>query len=59
MENIIDIVGFVSCGLLIYAWIDSKISRGNKRNSTREDEKKLQAMKDLQFAISEHVKSKK
>lgn len=58
MNNIVNLIGFVSCGLLIYAWIESKISRGN-RKSSNEDEKKLQAMKDLQFAVSEHVKSKK
>lgn len=57
MNDVIDLIGFATCAILVFAWLESKIPKSRKRR-LEELEMTAKAKKDLIRAIKKHNESK-
>lgn len=54
----IDIVGFILCGILIFAWIESVAPKRSKRSNIDDPEMMKKANADLMKSIKKHNSGK-
>jgi len=57
LGGIIDILGFMACLILVFAWLESKIPKSRKRR-LEDLEMTAKAKKDLIRAIEKHNENK-
>ena len=58
MGNIIDVIGFTACAIVLYAWLEPKLGRSYKRERKYDAEMQAKAKQDLIRAINEYEAKK-